>query len=794
MSIQRQISVVLLAVVGVFGGLSYSLFATQLMPAFQSLEIEAAISNRARVESALDYDVQQLAQKCVDWATWDNSYRFVLGQDENYIANNLGVSTFEQQDVDLVMFLDVDNELQWGMLFDHETYDRKLLDELKIREPARSAILTHESTESFTEGFISTRFGPMIISSRPIIRNNGVGPVAGTLLFGQLMNAERLTALRDRTEVHLAFLDMEDPEYLRVKHDSMNVQSETLWQVETEDSRIDYVEMLDLAGDPLHILRVLTPRSISGLGSRSLKGTLLSLAILTCFASIVIWILLRRIVIHPLTSLTRHVTQLQKTGDMSSRFEYEKLGEVGELALAFSKMQNTLLEREVKVRESVLRLEHQATHDALTGLANRRALHHELEQLSSPESSMDAKYCVCVLDLDRFKVVNDTSGHAAGDALLVQVATLIVECVYTTDTVVRLGGDEFALILYDCTGSVATSICERIRERIEALSFCWDDDQHRIGVSIGILSVSTSAGNASDILQRADAACFTAKEGGRNQVHLVEDVEPMVDVKRKELHWVQRISTAIDQDQFILFTQAIVPLQDTSGAAPERLEVLVRLRNYSTNKLLPPGAFLPSAERYKLSAKIDHWVIEKMVRYSRIYEEVFGDDRMYWINLSGASLSDDNFISFLEAAVKNSGLPPGRLNFEITESFAIRNVVEVSACMQRLKALGCQFALDDFGAGFSSFNYLQTLPIDCVKIDGLIVRKILESKVDRMFVKSIIDIARTMDIVTVAEFIEDDKLASEVAALGADFGQGFALGRPQEIMPTQIQAVGEHRA
>ncbi len=794
MSIQRRVSVVLLLVIVTFGGLSYSLLATQMTPAFLSLEMEAASTNLARVKGALANDVSQLTLKSGDWATWDNSHRFILGHDENYVEDNLGASTFEQIDIDVVLFLDIDSRLHWGLLFEDETDDRKLLDELQVSESVRQVLLTHESTDSVVHGMISTRFGPLILSSRPIVRNKYVGPIAGTLIFGQFLDVERLAILQDRTEVDLAFLARRDPEVRGVQDEANTLLSSAHWQVATEDSRIDYLEMYDLADNPLHILRVRTPRDITALGGKTLYGSLLSLAVLICFVAIVIWLLLRRIVVHPLTALTGHVTELKKTGDMTKRLDFVGQDEIGELAVAFSDMQNTLLEREVKVNESVLKLEYQATHDALTGLANRRTLNNQLDRLNESVGADDIKYCVCILDLDRFKIVNDTSGHAAGDALLVQVATLLTESVYTTDTVVRLGGDEFALVLYDCEGNVAFRICERIREKLEALSFCWADIHHRIGVSIGVLSVSDSERNVSEILQRADAACFTAKESGRNQVYLVADSEPAVDAKRRELHWVQRLTTAIDLDQFILFTQAIVPLQASRKNEADRLEVLVRLRNYATKKLLPPGAFIPSAERYKLSAKIDQWVVTQMVRYTNIYEDVFGDDRMYWINLSGASLSDERFTSFLEATIKDSKLQPGRLNFEITESFAIQNVAEVSTFMQRLKDLGCQFALDDFGTGFSSFNYLQSLPIDCLKIDGLIVRKILESKVDRMFVKSIIDIAHAMDVVTVAEFVEDDELIEELTTMGADFGQGFALGRPQEIMPIASQVAGELQA
>lgn len=794
MSIQRRISILLLVIIVLFGAVSYSLLVSQLTPAFHSLEINEASTNIARVEGAMANDVKQLTLKNSDWATWDNTHQFIRGQDDTYVDENLDVDTFKQIDLDFVLFLDNRQNARWGMLFEHETGSRNVLDELDIDQATSDALNAHSSTLSTIEGIVSTRFGPLVVSSKPIVRNKNEGPIAGSLLFGQFLDAEHLDGLRTRTEVAFDFLPVDNAEFLQAKRDKKTELGNSRWQIETDNARIDYVLKADFSNRPLHVLRVSTPKDITALGVKTIVGSLFSLAILTLFVAVVIWELLRRVVVRPLTELTAHVTELQKTGDMNKRLSIDGNDELGKLASAFTDMQEALIEREKLVTQSVQELEHQAAHDTLTGLANRRALYENLTALNEQTDSKDTNYCVCILDLDRFKVVNDTSGHAAGDALLVEIANILTESVYSTDLVVRLGGDEFALVLFDCGGDIAFRICEHIREKLESLSFHWGRVRHRIGVSIGILSVSSADRDVSEILQRADAACFTAKESGRNRVCLAADNEPAVDAKRKELHWVQRLTTAIDRDQFLLFGQPIVPLQDERKDDPERIEVLVRLRNYSSKKLLPPGAFIPSAERYNLSAKVDQWVVTQVIKYTSAYEAVFGDDRTYWINLSGASLSDERFTQFLESAVENSQLPRGRLNFEITESTAIHNIGDVSTFMQRLRDLGCRFALDDFGAGFSSFDLLQSLPIDCLKIDGLIVRKIVNSRIDRMFVKSIIDIAHAMNIVIVAEFVEDDALANELTVLGADYGQGFALGRPTELMPIAVQAVADRSA
>ncbi|MGI9289022.1 MAG: EAL domain-containing protein [Pseudomonadales bacterium] len=506
---------------------------------------------------------------------------------------------------------------------------------------------------------------------------------------------------------------------------------------------------------------------------------LVSFAIL----SLLMTFLIAKGITRPLNLLLSTAKELE-SGDFSSEINIERADEIGDLATAFKRMQKAISERDQEVQDSLKLLKHQARHDTLTGLANRRMLSEELEFANQASLERGERYNVCILDLDRFKVVNDTSGHAAGDALLVQIGEILRQSVYVTDCVVRLGGDEFALLLRDCESNTALRICNRIRKKIEELVFYWEGSRHRIGVSIGVLSVSAPVANTSEILQRADVGCFIAKENGRNQVHLVAEGSTSIAEKRDELHWVQRLETAIDSDHLVLFAQPIIRLAATQE--PQRMEVLVRLRNYATGKLIPPGAFIPTAERYGLSSKIDRWVITQLLKIAPVYSDLFGENRTYWVNLSGNSLSDEAFVDFLESMVSRNLLPVGSLNFEITETAAIRNIKETSEIMRRLKKLGCRFALDDFGSGLSSFGYLKLLPVDYLKIDGMFIRNIVDDKIDRMFVKSIIDIAHAMGMQTVAEFVENNEILDVVTELGADYGQGFGLGRPQELLPEVV--------
>ncbi len=428
------------------------------------------------------------------------------------------------------------------------------------------------------------------------------------------------------------------------------------------------------------------------------------------------------------------------------------------------------------------RLEYQATYDALTGLLNRRAFEAELTRAWEHGCGAEAKSYLMFMDLDQFKVVNDTSGHAAGDMLLKQISEMLIDSVRANDIVSRLGGDEFAIILWKCPVEVAERIAEAVRASMEAFRFQWDKETYRIGVSIGGIPIDPDIGDTGELQQLADAACYAAKEAGRNRVHMVAGEKDLARDHRGQVRWVQRLREAMDNNRFAIYGQVIKPL-DEAVQEPPRFEILLRLRDPGTRKLIPPGAFLPAAERYGLSLELDEWVVRSLLNALFVHQSFNAEYRRYWINLSGSSIGDPRFASFLKTTIENSPLPPGTINFEITETAVIRNVTDACKLMSELREMGCQFALDDFGSGVSSFGYLKKLPIDHLKIDGSFVRDILDDQANRIFVKSIIDIAHTLDIKTTCEFVENDVTLDLVRGLGADYAQGFAVGRPFVLAP-----------
>lgn len=433
-------------------------------------------------------------------------------------------------------------------------------------------------------------------------------------------------------------------------------------------------------------------------------------------------------------------------------------------------------------------LAYQARFDELTGLVNRRAFTERLEALESNDDTAGHTFLM-FLDLDQFKVVNDTCGHAAGDELLRKVAKLITSCVREEDIVARLGGDEFALIIVGCTEDIALQRAENIRQEIQDLEFLWGQDVFRIGVSIGVVPISKTSQDWNELQQLADAACYAAKDAGRNRVHLVTGKADAVHEHRVEMRWVQRLNHAIDTDSFELFGQRIARLSPTTNH-PERFEILLRMRDRNSNRLIPPGAFLPAAERYGLQGRLDQWVVNNVISLLVSQDPSQITNQQFWVNLSGASVGDSNISHALVDIVKSANLPAGCLNFEITETAVIRKIDDAAELIESLQAIGCRFALDDFGSGLSSFGYLKRLNVDCLKIDGQFVRDIVTDPTDRIFVKSIIDIAHTLGMRVVAEFVEDQDILNMVAELGSDYAQGFGIHRPAPL--AQLVAVPDN--
>ncbi|MDT8406515.1 MAG: EAL domain-containing protein [Methylococcales bacterium] len=422
-------------------------------------------------------------------------------------------------------------------------------------------------------------------------------------------------------------------------------------------------------------------------------------------------------------------------------------------------------------------LAYQAAHDPLTGLVNRHELETRLQGVLARRQHDQDAYAFCYLDLDQFKVVNDTCGHSAGDELLKQITALLQARVRKRDTLARLGGDEFGVLMECCELEQAKRLANDLREVIADYRFNWQQQSFRIGVSIGLIEITEEFNSLSDLLMVADAACYAAKDAGRNRVYIYQKDSQEIQRLSGQMQWVVKLHEAFDHQRFTLYRQPIHSIAQGEGL---HYEILLRIVN-ADGKLVPPGAFIPAAERYGLMSRIDAWVIEQTFLWLAEHPEALAELAVCSINLSGQTLSHDSLQSDINTLIKRYALPAERFCFEITETAAIANLNQATRFMCAMKTLGFQFALDDFGSGLSSFAYLRNLPVDYLKIDGMFVKDIGTDPVDLAMVRSINEIGHLLGKQTIAEFVENAAIYQQLVDLGVDYAQGYYLGRPEPL-------------
>lgn len=434
-------------------------------------------------------------------------------------------------------------------------------------------------------------------------------------------------------------------------------------------------------------------------------------------------------------------------------------------------------------RELNRRLSYHASHDLLTGLVNRREFESRLERALKSAKAREASYALCYLDIDQFKIVNDTCGHSAGDALLGQVGALLKAKVRWRDTLSRLGGDEFGILLESCSLDEAMRTAETLREGVRNFRFTWEDRVFRLGASIGVVPITADNEDVASILSAADSACAAAKEGGRNRVHSFAENDIELMRRRREMQWAARINAALEEGRFELYRMAIQPLQRVEVGA--HYELLLRLKD-ENGRIVAPNDFIAAAERYGITPAIDRWVIENALRW--LVSEADEREKLMLcsINLSGQSLGDDKFLPFVIDQFHRSGLDGSKICFEITETAAVASFSQANRFIQALKELGCKFALDDFGTGLSSFGYLKHFPVDFLKIDGSFVREILRDPIDREMVRSINEIGHLTGKQTIAEFAENAEIIQMLTSLGVDYAQGYGIAQPQRVLKSAV--------
>ncbi|HNP35078.1 MAG TPA: EAL domain-containing protein [Woeseiaceae bacterium] len=424
-------------------------------------------------------------------------------------------------------------------------------------------------------------------------------------------------------------------------------------------------------------------------------------------------------------------------------------------------------------------LSYQAAHDSLTGLINRKEFESRLvASFDALKNDPEQAHALLYLDLDQFKVVNDTFGHTAGDELLRQLANIVQLEVRSSDVFARLGGDEFGILLERCSEKQAMDVAEAIRGAIEGFRFEWQDAFTTIRASIGVVMVTSDVDEVASLMSSADVACYSAKDKGRNQVHLYKGSD--ATVRHEEMKWVSRITSAVEEERLELYFQPIIGINADYGAARGHYELLLRMRD-ENGEIVNPNQFIPSAERYNLMSTLDRWVIHKAL--TDLADRSSAPEARYTlaINLSGTSLSEDRFLEYVVDELRKHKLPNGAICFEITETAAISNLSRVVHFMRAMKELGCKFSLDDFGSGLSSFTYLKNLPVDYLKIDGQFVSNVVDNSVDESMVRAISEVGHAMGIEMIAERVETRQVLEKLGTLGVEFAQGYYIARPCSV-------------
>ncbi|MBC3434961.1 EAL domain-containing protein [Pseudomonas sp. BW16M2] len=437
-------------------------------------------------------------------------------------------------------------------------------------------------------------------------------------------------------------------------------------------------------------------------------------------------------------------------------------------------------------RQYIANLSWQATHDALTGLANRREFEYRLEQALNGLARQAGRHSLMFLDLDQFKLVNDTCGHAAGDELLRHICAVLQSGLREGDTLARLGGDEFGVLLENCPPEQAERIAEQLRQAVQSLHFVWKGRPFVTTVSLGLVHIAQVPSTLEASLRAADMACYMAKEKGRNRVQVYHADDSELSMRFGEMAWIQRLHVALEENRFCLYAQEIAPLHPHEG--PGHIEILLRLHDESGRTILP-DSFIPAAERYGLMTALDRWVVRSVFQVIRqcLDEGREGPLAMCAINLSGSSIGDDKFLEYLQRLFGEFDIPPRLICFEITETSAIANLGSAIRFINELKGLGCKFSLDDFCAGMSSFAYLKHLPVDFLKIDGSFVKDMLDDPINRAMVEVINHIGHVMGKRTIAEFVETPLIEQALQEIGVDYAQGYLIERPQVFTCDSLQ-------
>lgn len=745
---------------------SASLFARRIALESRDADADATLH---RVRAFIDHDATLLKSTASDWSQWDESYDFALGRDPSYPANNLTAASLAALGNDFIVLLDLRGGVIAAIEIDSRTRRAMPVSPGLLRYlSTRPRLITATEVSRPVGGLLALPEGVALVAAQPITNSAVTAPKAGTFVIGRFLTRARLDAIGMALLVPVGVSGFDGVQGRAERAAAATARRTGAPAVidVNADSAAVYSVVRDVDGSSTVVVHATVPRTAEQEAGNALTQ---ASAVMIGFAVVMIFIVtaaIDRQVLRRLERLRVHVRAVRDAADFASRVPVEGNDEISDLAIDINGMLGQL-------DTSQSDLAYLAAHDSLTRLYNRRRFEVELTRHLADR---DAAGALLWIDLDHFKEVNDSLGHAAGDDLLVQIANELAEHTRGSSLLARLGGDEFGVLMPGTDPTQAVSAARRLLDTITGHSFEVAHRHVRVGASIGIVHYPQHGSSVDDLLARADLAMYHAKDRGRRGIAVYTSDDEWRTEMTERIELAESIVQALRDDRFVLHAQPTLRLSDGT-AGP--WELLVRLVEPDGTIVMPDG-FIPVAERLGLIRDIDRWVVRHAIELLAA-EERAGRDTRYNVNLSGAAFSDAELLGIIRETIDRTGLDPSRLTIEITETTAINDVVGAQSFIAELKSIGCRFSLDDFGSGSSSFYYLKHLDVDFLKIDGGLIRNLRHDTTDEHFVRAIVEMCKGLQIETVAEYVEDETLCGLVRDRGVDYAQGWGVGRAEPL-------------
>lgn len=732
-----------------------------------NLETDSTRTNVERSLRALNEQITEIDAKAWDYAAWDDTYSFMKTRNQNYLIDNYGDSTLNINKLNFVLLVDNNGKILFKKGYNLKTDQQSALPQglLQLITP-KSRLVDHLTIRSYTSGIVQLPEGPVILSSQPIVTSTMKGPIRGSLIMGRFLNNEVVGGLARMAMLSIKivnFADWNPPAGIKVP--PVQTGSFPVFVAPLNKSTVaGYGIVYDIYSKPCLVLQIQMPRTIYNHGKETLASFILALLVGGIAFSVVIGYLLEKFILSRITEMIRKMWYIRSSGDLSARMIVTGLDELSDLEREMNKMISALEENQQEIK-------HQAYHDMLTGLPNRLLFFDRLEQAIAQAKRTNQNTALLFIDLDRFKPINDTLGHSAGDSLLKAVADRLKGCTRDSDTVSRLGGDEFTVILTNIKGeNHVAKVSQKIIDTLSA-PFLLQGNEVFITPSIGISLFPHDGETAEQLVVHADIAMYQAK-GQRNQYQFF--TEDMNAPSFERLRMENNLRRALEREEFVVYYQPII---DIKTAQIIGVEALIRWNHHEKGHL-QPADFICLAEETGLIVPIGDWVLRTACLQNKTWQKIGLPPLRLSVNLSTRHFLKSDLAVKVENILLETGLEPYYLELEITENSLMENIKASMATLERLREIGIYIAIDDFGSGYSSLSYLRQLPANTLKIDRSFLQGVAVDSRDSSIVESIIALGHSLNMKVIAEGVERLEQLEFLEKTGCDKGQGYYFGKP----------------